>query len=297
MPRPNDPNLADALADTLGLAASPTPASRVAGGCISDSECWSTAEGPVFVKRTALDRRWILDAEQDGLERLAATGTVRVPAVLGSGVAGSAAFLALEWLDLERADEAAESRLGRALAELHACVAPAYGLDRDNAIGETPQSNAPDGDWPRFWRERRLAPQLERAARSGHGGRLQSRGGRLLDCVAALLDGHAPEPSLLHGDLWGGNHAMLPDGTPVVFDPAVYHGDAEADLAMTELFGGFGPAFRRAYSAERPAAPGSDVRRELYNLYHVLNHLNLFGGAYRAQAEAMIDRLLAAAGH
>jgi fructosamine-3-kinase len=114
--------------------------------------------------------------------------------------------------------------------------------------------------------------------------------------VHHFFAGHSPQASLLHGDLWTGNRACLAGAAPVVFDPAVYHGDAEADLAMTALFGGFSYAFDAAYASERPPAAGADARRDLYSLYHVLNHLNLFGGGYRAQAEAMIDRLLAATG-
>ena len=108
---------------------------------------------------------------------------------------------------------------------------------------------------------------------------------------------YRPAPSLLHGDLWGGNWAALAGGEPVVFDPAVHHGDREADLAMTRLFGGFGPDFHAAYVAEWPLDAAAGTRRDLYQLYHVLNHLNLFGGGYRAQAEALVDRLLAAIGH
>ncbi len=147
---------------------------------------------------------------------------------------------------------------------------------------------------PAFWRDRRLAFQLDRAAENGHGGRLQERGRRLLERVPAFFAGYVPVPSLLHGDLWTGNRAMLADGTPVVFDPAVYYGDREADLAMTRLFGGFGRRFYGAYEAEWPLDAGAASRCDLYNLYHVLNHLNLFGGGYRALAESTIDRLLAA---
>ena len=155
-----------------------------------------------------------------------------------------------------------------------------------------PQPNRRDADWLRFWDERRLGHQLALAAAHGRGGRQQQRGERLLAALPALLAGHAPAASLLHGDLWSGNAGYLRDGTPVLFDPAVYYGDRETDLAMTELFGGFPPAFYHAYREAWPLPAGYELRRELYNLYHVLNHLNLFGGGYRAQAEDMIDALL-----
>ncbi len=250
----------------------------------------------VFTKRLPLAERWRLDAEADGLARLAAAGAVRVPRVLRLGASQREAWIELEWLDLHEPDAGSQARLGASLARMHAVTAPAFGLECDNAIGASPQCNAIRQDWPGFWRDQRLAFQLGQAAAGGHDGRLQERGQRLLGCVGAFFDGYRPVPSLLHGDLWAGNRGMLPDGTPVVFDPATYYGDREADLAMTRLFGGFGKAFHAAYASEWPLDAGAGARCDLYNLYHVLNHLNLFGGGYRAQAESMIDRLLDAAG-
>jgi protein-ribulosamine 3-kinase len=287
----------EALAAALGRPVAPDPDAAVHGGSINDCLRWQTATGPVFVKRAPIARRWILEAEADGLARLRTAGAVRVPATLAMGCTDRDAFLALEWLDLTPADATSDERLGRALARLHAVHCEAFGLDHDNAIGATVQPNAWNGDWLAFWREQRLGLQLALAARNGYGGRLQDRGRRLAECAGVFFVDHRPQPSLLHGDLWGGNRAMLADATPVLFDPAVYFGDREADLAMTHLFGGFGPRFHAIYAEARPLDPGAEVRRDLYNLYHVLNHLNLFGAAYRGQAEAMIDRLLAAAGH
>jgi fructosamine-3-kinase len=251
--------------------------------------------GTFFVKRLPPGQRWRLEAEADGLARLAQAGAIRVPRFHGIGANDTVAWLELEWLDLHAPDAASDAHMGAALARLHAVTAPAFGLERDNAIGATPQPNAQSDDWAAFWRDRRLAFQLDLAAKNGHGGRLQDRGRRLLDAVPAFFASHRPQPSLLHGDLWGGNRAMLADGTPVVFDPAVYYGDREAEIAMTRLFGGFGPRFYAAYDEAWPPDAGRNVRQDLYNLYHVLNHLNLFGGSYRAQAEAMVERLLAAA--
>jgi protein-ribulosamine 3-kinase len=247
-----------------------------------------------FVKANRADRLAMLEAEADGLRALGGTGAVRVPTPAATGAADGAAFLALEWLELGRGGR--DAALGRALAALHRSTAPRFGWHRDNTIGTTPQANGWDDDWARFFGERRLAPQLALAARHGHGGVLQRDGERLLAALPSLLRGHRPAPSLLHGDLWSGNAARLASGEPVVFDPAVYCGDREADLAMTELFGGFGADFHAAYREAWPLAPGYGTRRTLYNLYHVLNHLNLFGGGYGAQAEAMLGRLLAAAG-
>ena len=247
-----------------------------------------------FVKRLPLGQRWRLEAEADGLARLAKAAAIRVPRFHGIGANDTEAWIELERLDLHPADAASDAHMGRALARLHAATGRGFGLERDNAIGATPQPNAPSEDWVAFWRGRRLAFQLELAAKNGYGGRLQDRGRRLLEELPAFFVGYRPQPSLLHGDLWGGNRAMLADGTPVVYDPAVYYGDREADIAMTRLFGGFGPRFYAAYDEAWPPDAGRTARQDLYNLYHVLNHLNLFGGGYRAQAESMIERLLAA---
>ena len=172
-------------------------------------------------------------------------------------------------------------------------TAPRFGWHRDNTIGATPQSNAWTDDWARFFAERRLGYQLDLALEQGHSGQLIERGRRLCAPLDALLLDHRPVPSLLHGDLWGGNWAADESGQPVVFDPAIYFGDREADLAMTRLFGGFGRAFYDAYQSAWPLEAGADLRFDLYNLYHVLNHLNLFGGGYRGQAETLIEQLLA----
>ena len=154
----------------------------------------------------------------------------------------------------------------------------------------------PDADWVRFFREHRLRHQLELARHNGYGGVLQQRGARLLECMGALFTGYAPAPSLLHGDLWGGNWSADLTGTPVLFDPAVYYGDREADIAMTRLFGGFGRDFYAAYESAWPLADGAPERVGLYNLYHVLNHVNLFGAGYLGQARTLIDELLAEVG-
>jgi len=249
--------------------------------------------GRYFVKTNVASRFTMLEAEADGLRELARAGSIRVPAPAACGSAGDAAFLALEWLDF--AVGGRDAALGSALAQLHRTTAKAYGWHRDNTIGTTPQQNAWTQGWPAFFRDRRIAPQLARAARNGHGGALQREGEKLLAAIPALLAGHAPAASLLHGDLWSGNAARLKSGEPVLFDPAVHFGDRETDLAMTELFGGFGADFYAAYADASPLDPGYPVRRTLYNLYHVLNHLNLFGGGYREQAKATIGKLLAEA--
>ena len=247
-----------------------------------------------FVKTAAPRYAPLLAAEAEGLAALHATGTVRVPSVIAQGgESNSVHWLVLEWLELHPLDRADEAALGAALGALHSQVAgTSFGWPRDNFIGATPQRNVWHARWIDFWRERRLRPQLERAAQNGYTGKLQHDGERLMGALDTLLAGHAPMPALLHGDLWGGNAGALSDGTAVVFDPAVYIGDRETDLAMTELFGGFGTEFRLAYRDVCPIEDGFDVRRDVYNLYHLLNHLNLFGAAYRPRCEAVMARLL-----
>jgi protein-ribulosamine 3-kinase len=264
-------------------------------GGSSLNETWRLDAGGAryFVKVNGLARQSMLEAEADGLAALARTGVLRVPAPVAHGVADDVAFLVLEWLDFTGGGR--DAALGHALAQLHRVTGHEYGWHRNNTIGTTPQRNAWANNWATFFRDRRIASQLVLAADNGHGGRLQRDGERLLVAIPALLAGHAPAPSLLHGDLWSGNAARLATGEPVLFDPAVYYGDREADLAMTELFGGFGADFDAAYREAWPVDAAYSIRRTLYNLYHVLNHLNLFGGGYRGQAEAMIGHLNAEA--
>jgi fructosamine-3-kinase len=289
--------LSAALAAGCGVRMHPAPAARVHGGCINESYRWDSADGPLFVKVAAARDLAMLDAEAAGLGELAQANAVRVPRVRAVGSTDTQAFLALEWLELGPATPACETRLGELLAWQHRVTAPRFGWHRDNTIGSTPQTNGQLDDWVTFFREHRLRFQFDLARRNGHDGALQRRGEELLDLMGAFFASHRPVPSLLHGDLWDGNWSADTAGNPVLFDPAVYYGDREADLAMTRLFGGFGNAFYTAYHATWPLDQAAGTRRALYNLYHVLNHLNLFGGGYREQAQSMIDRLLAELGH
>jgi len=289
-------SLAAAISAATGRRLSPRPDEPVAGGSINECVKWSGPDGPMFVKLARADRLWMFEAEADGLRELGTADAVRVPQVHGSGVAAERAFLALEWIDFGGASARSEALLGEQLALQHRRTLADFGWHRANTIGSTPQPNDPDRDWVGFFTERRLRHQLDLAERNGHGGHLTERGRLLVEQAEAFFPGYRPVPSLLHGDLWGGNWAAETSGKPVIFDPAVYYGDREADLAMTRLFGGFGPSFYVAYEAAWPLDRGAGARRTLYNLYHVLNHLNLFGGGYLAQARSMIDSLLAAIG-
>src|SRR5258706_3145126 len=269
------PELAAAVEAAISAADRPfriERASAAPGGCIHRAWILEGSGARYFAKTNDAAHADNVSAEADGLAALAAAGA-RVPASLCRGTAGAQAFHILEYLDLGR--EGDPAALARALAAVHAVRRESYGWPRDNYIGTSPQCNRRSVSWPRFWEEARLAPQLELAGRNRMGRTLVRKGERLIAALPRLIGSHAPTPSMLHGDLWSGNAGFLQDGTPVIFDPAVYCGDREADLAMTELFGGFAPAF---YSADREIAPlptGYTIRKTLYNLYHILNHANL----------------------
>ncbi|UCG74323.1 MAG: fructosamine kinase family protein [Chromatiales bacterium] len=283
--------VAAALAPVTGELAASTGAG---GGSINDSYVITGTGGRRwFLKLNDAGQADMFAAEAAGLEEMAAADAVRVPHALAHGTAGHHAYLLLECLDLGRGGAAAAAQLGRQLAAQHRVVREQFGWRRDNTIGSTPQPNGWCEDWVEFWRERRLGFQLDLARDNGYDRGLLARGRELLARLPELLAGHRPEPSLLHGDLWAGNWGVLTTGEPVIFDPAVYFGDREADLAMTRLFGGFPPDFYTAYDAAWSLPPGHEQRVALYNLYHVLNHLNLFGQSYAAQAQGLMDRLLA----
>lgn len=284
-----------AVLDELGIPLSGEMVLRsVGGGCINQTYRIDCGGYAYFAKLNDPDGYDMFAAEAQGLCEMRVSRSVRVPEVIGLGIHAGRACLILEYIDLKPLGAASAALLGEQLAHMHRRRAKDFGWVRGNTIGSTPQDNAQQSDWVRFWSENRIGFQLELADRNGYGGSLRRQGERLLTVLPRLLEGHRPEPSLLHGDLWGGNCAADVDGNPVIFDPACYYGDRECDLAMTELFGALPADFYRAYRSAWPIDSGYLVRRDLYNLYHILNHLNLFGGRYLGQAESMIARLLSA---
>jgi protein-ribulosamine 3-kinase len=285
------------LSSTTGRRFASSPAAEVVGGSVQRCVRWASESGDAFVKLAVADRLPAFAAEAEGLQALAEADALRVPVVLAVGHAGDHALLALEWLDLDTAaetDAALQDRLGERLVMQHRVTAPRCGWHCDNTIGATLQQNAWHDDWVHFFRERRLGVQLDLAVTNGLDARVVDRGRDLGERCGAFFSSYRPVPSLLHGDLWGGNWGVV-SGTrePAIFDPAVYYGDRETDIAMTRLFGGFGPRFYAAYQSAWPLDQAAGTRRTLYNLYHVLNHFNLFGGGYGRQAQGMIDKLLA----
>lgn len=233
----------------------------------------------------------MFEAEADGLRELQSANAIRVPEVLACGVSNGESFIELERFAFERSTTDTERRLGEQLATLHRHTDSRFGWYRDNTIGLTPQRNDWADDWIEFFRTKRLGYQLELATANGYGRDVANLGARLTDRLPQFFADYVPVASLLHGDLWSGNWGSV-SGEPVIFDPAVYYGDRESDIAMTMLFGGFGKAFYAAYQASWPMAPGHEDRLKLYQLYHLLNHLNLFGRSYLGRTVGRMQELL-----
>lgn len=293
----SDAAIRTGLATLLGTTIQSAPAVRIAGGQSHECVRYQLDTGSVFVKVAPASKLDWLQAEAAGLSELANTNLFRTPRVLANGIADAHALLVLEWLDFAPCVAANDALVGERLAVQHRITKPLFGLARSNYIGPTPQINFWSRSWINFWREHRLEAQLNLAEQRGATAEFIERTALL----SALLDGfftsHAPTASLLHGDLWHGNCGVTTRGEPALFDPAVYYGDRECDVAMTRLFGGFSDNFYAAYQATWALPTGWQQRTELYNLYHVLNHFNLFGGSYLPLAELMVGKLLSELGH
>lgn len=262
---------------------------RLAGGDINEAFAAELTDGrEVFVKTNRRDTPGMFPAEARGLRWLADARAVRVPEVL----AADDAFLVLELVKPGRPAASFDEDFGRSLAALHRTGAPEFGLDHDNFIGRLPQSNQPSPSWTEFYRSQRLEPQLKQAVDQGLVPPAFKRGfGRLFARLEELVGREEP-PARLHGDLWGGNLMCDEHGAPCLVDPAVYGGHREVDLAMMQLFGGFGPRVFAAYEEAFPLAPGHRERVPLYQLYPLLVHVNLFGGAYVSRVAAELERLV-----
>ena len=287
--------VAEALAEVLGSRYGRAAFRPSGAGCINETwEAYGPALEPVFLKIGAGDAATLYRQEEKGLQALRHCDAIRVPGVLGLLEWEDGAALALEFIELHSPRPADDHRIGEALAQLHAVPGPRFGFDADNFIGRTPQINHWHDDWWTFWCECRLTPQLRLARLKGMRVELQDKVERLIARVPEAFGAHQPRPSLLHGDLWSGNLAVDAEGMPVLFDPAVYFGDGETDIAMTRMFGAQRAAVYDAYHAHIPLQPGAAIRRPLYDLYHWLNHFNLFGVTYLGQVENTVDDLLAA---
>lgn len=261
----------------------------IGGGCINQAYSLSDGQTTFFAKLNQASKLAMFEAELAGLKEMHASQTIRVPRPLCCGLAGTNSYIVMEWLALGGRGSAWRA-MGENLAAMHRISSNlGFGWHRANTIGETHQPNDWQESWLAFWRDQRLDYQFRLAKRRGGSFPQQQA---LLAALPDLLAGHDPIPALVHGDLWSGNAAVTKAGEPVIFDPATYYGDREVDLAMTELFGSFPTAFYDGYESAYPLSAGYSTRKTLYNLYHILNHFNLFGGGYAAQANRMIQQLL-----
>ncbi len=262
---------------------------RLSGGDINDAYLVSLRSGVKrFVKTKSDAPHGMYSVEAKGLDWLRAANVLRIPAVIAVSEAGPR-FLVLEYLDPASRTPDFDQRLGRGLALLHRSGAERFGWHEANFIGPLPQENTARQTWADFYREARLAKQIQLAVDSGRlSGSLRRRLDSLLDRMDDLVGDPEP-PARLHGDLWAGNLHVGPAGEPCLIDPAVYGGHREMDLAMMQLFGGFGPAVFAAYDQEYPRAPGAAGRVPLYQLYPLLIHLNLFGAGYAGSVERAVS--------
>jgi len=279
------------LTDKTGEKIGRLKASPVSGGDINRAFRLDDGMHQFFIKTNSSERLQMFEAEQYGLEEIRRSGSIRAPRPIVCGIAADQAFIVMEYLDLSGQPDAL--RLSQEIASLHLLTQDKFGFAIDNTIGSTPQPNSGSDDWVNFWQKHRLGYQLSLARRNGLGSELFDSGMRLNERLGQFFSGYTPLASLLHGDLWGGNMGTDDKGNPVIYDPACYYGDHEADLAMMELFSSPGKRFFEAYNEVFPIDDGYSQRRELYNLYHILNHANLFGGSYAARARQMIASLLA----
>jgi fructosamine-3-kinase len=285
--------ISDRITKVTGQPFTVTHRRSVGGGSINQAYHLTDGTQDYFVKVNQAVHIGMFEAEALGLADIAQTQTIRVPRPLCWGTAAGAAYIVMDWLELGRGNADSWYRMGEQLAALHRTTSNhGFGWQQSNTIGETPQPNPWTATWLEFYLQHRLRYQFRLAQRRG--GHFPGQDD-LLAAVPGLLAGHQVQPALVHGDLWSGNAAVTQAGEPVILDPATYYGDREVDIAMTELFGRFPQPFYDGYNAAFPLAPGYETRKVLYNLYHILNHFNLFGGGYSAQANRMIDQLLSAA--
>jgi fructosamine-3-kinase len=300
LPAPVRAGVEDALAG-LGQRREVVSVAAVAGGCINHGARITTrGGGTFFLKWNASAPPRLFDAEAEGLRALGAAGSLRVPRPLArGGGSGAPSWLLMEFIPSRPPARHFDELLGSGLARLHASArhGAAFGWPRSNWIGSLPQGNRPCESWSAFWRDQRLAPQLRRARDRGA---LSVSGAAAveaaMECVEmALRDVERAPVHLLHGDLWGGNAFSGPEGEPVLIDPAVYFGHGEVDLAMTELFGGFGAGFYLAYAdAGHISDAYAAYRRDLYQLYYLLVHVNIFGSQYEGRTVAAARRVTSA---
>jgi protein-ribulosamine 3-kinase len=262
----------------------------LSGGCISDAYKVTTIEGSnYFLKYNSSASNDMFIKEANGLKELAKANAIKIPEVLNF----DEDYILLEYIPSGIKKKNFFEDFGRRFAEMHKYTSNEFGFYEDNYIGSNPQKNIPDekekNDWVRFYFNKRILFQLQLAEKFGNSTDALRKGvSKLEDKIEEIIGGSKEKPSLLHGDLWSGNYMVDENGDAVLIDPAVYYGHREADLGMTKLFGGFNSEFYKAYNEIFPLEDGYEYRENIYKLYHVLNHLNLFGGGYYSQALSLI---------
>jgi protein-ribulosamine 3-kinase len=263
------------------------------GGSINQTQVLNLTNGQrVFLKQNPNPPTDFFLAETQGLKLLAqAKNGPRIPKPIAVQSGSRPTFLLLEYIESSSEDENFAEQLARSLAELHRMSQEHYGLDHENYIGSTPQKNALEKDGIVFFREQRIDFQRQLARRSGLlPVAIDNKLDLLCDDLGKFLNISGEKPALLHGDLWSGNYFPDSEGKPCIFDPAVYYGLREADLAMTELFGRLPQRFYDVYQEVFPMNPGYEERKDLFNLYHLLNHLNIFGSSYLSSVQQTVKR-------
>ena len=281
--------IAKEITKTTGKEFEITNTRSVGGGCINQGYKISSDNCDYFVKLNQASQVEMFAAEALGLKQMYATQTITVPKPICYGTAGNSCYIVLEWLDLGGSNSQAWTDMGSQLAQMHKTgTADRFGWERNNTIGSTPQINDWMDNWADFFAEQRIGYQLKLAKRKG--GSFPDTT-KVVEAVREKLADRKPEASIVHGDLWSGNAAVTKAGLPVILDPATYYGDREVDIAMTELFGSFPAPFYRSYNRVWQLDQGYQKRKTIYNLYHILNHFNLFGGGYGSQASRMIGQI------
>jgi fructosamine-3-kinase len=261
----------------------------IGGGCINQAYELKGKNLSYFVKLNRANQVQMFEAESLGLEEMYKTNTITVPKPICYGISNNNSYLVLEYLNLGSGNARGWELMGQKLALLHqAKIEKPFGWHINNTIGSTPQINDWMENWGDFFAEKRIGYQLTLANRRG-GNFKNSQ--EIIEKVRSSLSNHHPSPSLLHGDLWSGNAGFNHNGEGTIFDPACYYGDREVDIAMTELFGGFPATFYDGYNQQWALDQDYSQRKNIYNLYHILNHFNLFGGGYESQAKRMIQQI------
>ncbi|MCP3674591.1 MAG: fructosamine kinase family protein [Gammaproteobacteria bacterium] len=284
--------LANAISKKIAKPFAILNSEPVGGGCINTAYKVESDSDSYFVKLNSADKLSMFEAEYEGLLELIKANVIRVPMPTCTGIIDNQSYILMEYIALN--GKADMQMLGHQLALLHKQESSnlEFGWKRNNTIGATIQKNNSAKNWHSFWNKQRLGYQLRLAKQNGASKNLLEKGERIQAKLNLFFNDYDPKPSLLHGDLWSGNIGFSDSGHPVIFDPAIYYGDRETDLAMTELFGGFSEDFYQSYEDVYPLDDGYNIRKKIYNLYHILNHYNLFGGSYEDQAERICNLLL-----